>query len=184
MGRWGGRGRRPAHLAFLLGGLDLAGRWRRVDRVPRWECELWPSSSGFIGCAWDRALLGGGSFWRCQHGGLCSVAARPSAPLAGCGPRTREQCWAGVCGAPGGGARTTTKGRPPSSGKTLSPLPGHAAPFQVFGSRPDASALGSCTHPGSPGCGSGNENSQAPAPPRPRPRRLAMAVQLAHCSVG
>lgn len=136
--------------------------------------------------AWDQALLGGGSPWRCQSRGLCSVVAGLLAPLAGRWPRTREQCWAGwgVRGASGGGAGITTEGRPPSSGEDAVPAAQPRRTFSGFGSRPDDSALGSSTHPGSPGCGQGHETGQAPAPPRPGPRRLAMAVQLARRSVG
>lgn len=159
-----------------------------MGRVPGGSASLgWPSPSGLSGYAWDQALLGGGSPRRCQSGGLCSVVASLLAPLAGRWPRTREQCWAGwgVRGAAGGGAGITTEGRPPSSsGEDAVPAAQPRRTFSGFGSRPDASALGSSTHPGSPGCGQGHETGQAPAPPRPGPRRLAMAVQLARRSVG
>lgn len=92
--------------------------------------------------------------------------------------------WEGRGGAAAGGAGTTAEGRPPSSGAGAVPAARPRRTYSGLGSRPDASALGSSTHSGSPGCGQGHENSQAPAPPRPRPRRLAMAEQLARRSVG
>lgn len=158
-----------------------------MGRVPGGSASgWWPSPSGLSGYAWDRALLGGGSPWRCQSGGLCSLVTGLLAALAGRGPGTREQCWAGwgVWGAAGGGAGTTAERRPPSSGGNAVPAARPRRIFLGFGFRPDASALGSSTHPGSPGCGPGHETGQAPAPPRPGPRRLAMAVQLARHSVG
>jgi hypothetical protein len=79
-------------------------------------------------------LLGRGSPWRCQHWGLCSVAAGPLAPLSGSEPRTREQFWeegGGLGGVQGEEPGPLPKDVRPTPGETLSLLPGHAAPFQA-----------------------------------------------------